>query len=139
MFCFQAARNMLPGRTEEAIRTLEGATCEGDEAIAESRDAIQGPRADPALAKQSGVSAHCRRKGTREIIGEPPAFRVIVEGARQPLSPQLQDDIHRIAREVLRNAFQHACAHRIEAAIQYDPDLFRLRIRDDGKGWTRRF
>ena len=39
-----------------------------------------------------------------------------------------------IAREVLRNAFQHSGAGRIEAAIQYDPNLFRLRIRDDGKG-----
>jgi signal transduction histidine kinase len=46
----------------------------------------------------------------------------------------LQDEIYRIAREVLRNAFQHACASRIEAAIHYDPNLFRLRIRDDGKG-----
>jgi signal transduction histidine kinase len=46
----------------------------------------------------------------------------------------LQDEIYRIAREVLRNAFQHAAATRIEVAIQYDADLFRLRIRDDGKG-----
>jgi signal transduction histidine kinase len=46
----------------------------------------------------------------------------------------LQDEIYRIAREVLRNAFQHAGARLIEAAIQYDPNLFRLRIRDDGKG-----
>ena len=49
MFSFQAARNLLPGRTEEAIRTLDGAIREGDEAIAEGRDAIQGLRANPEL------------------------------------------------------------------------------------------
>ena len=61
-------------------------------------------------------------------------FQVIMEGQPRTLSPLLQDEIYRIAREVLRNAFQHAGARRIEAAIHYDPDLFRLRIRDDGKG-----
>src|ERR1035441_7373242 len=30
MFSFQAARNLLPGRTEEAIRTLDGAILKGD-------------------------------------------------------------------------------------------------------------
>jgi signal transduction histidine kinase len=50
------------------------------------------------------------------------------------LSPILQDEVYRIARELLRNAFRHAGAHRIEAEIRYDNDRFRLRIRDDGKG-----
>ena len=39
-----------------------------------------------------------------------------------------------IAREILRNAFHHAHASRIEAEIRYDRGMFRLRIRDDGKG-----
>jgi signal transduction histidine kinase len=42
--------------------------------------------------------------------------------------------VYRIAREVLTNAFQHACACEIEAEIIYDSRAFRLRIRDDGKG-----
>ena len=48
MFSFQAARNLLPGRTEEAISTLDEAIRQGDEAIAEGRDAIQGLRANPS-------------------------------------------------------------------------------------------
>ena len=48
MFSFQAARNLLPGRTEEAIRTLDGAIREGDEAVAEGRDAIQNLRLESA-------------------------------------------------------------------------------------------
>jgi signal transduction histidine kinase len=57
-----------------------------------------------------------------------------VEGERRELSPILQDEVYRIAREVLRNAFRHAHAHRIEAEIRYDAHEFRLRIRDDGEG-----
>ena len=54
---------------------------------------------------------------------------MILEGQPRTVTPVVQDEIYRIAREVLRNAFRHAAARRIEAAIQYDPDLFRLRIR----------
>ena len=137
MFSFQAARNLLPGRTEEAIRTLDQAICEGDEAIAEGRDAIQGLRANPAV--ESNLEYMLTAAG-KELVrsssaeGEPPAFQVTVEGARQPLSPFLQDEVYRIAREILRNAFHHASASRIETEIAYDSQFFRLRIRDNGKG-----
>jgi signal transduction histidine kinase len=57
-----------------------------------------------------------------------------VEGERQPLQPLLQDEVYRIARELLRNAFQHAEAAQIEAEIRYGPHLLRVHVRDDGKG-----
>jgi signal transduction histidine kinase len=43
-----------------------------------------------------------------------------------------------MAREFLRNAFRHAHASRIEAEIAYDTQLFRLRIRDNGRGIDRK-
>ena len=46
----------------------------------------------------------------------------------------IQDEVYRIAREVLRNAFRHARAHQIEVEIRYDDSQLRLRIRDDGTG-----
>jgi len=140
MFSFQAARNLLPGRTEEAIRTLDGAIREGDEAIAEGRDAIQGLRADPALASNlehqlTAAGKELARSSNAE--GQPPDFRVMIVGTRQPLAPLLQDEVYRIAREILRNAFHHAHASHIEAEIAYDSQFFRLRIRDNGKGIDR--
>jgi signal transduction histidine kinase len=57
-----------------------------------------------------------------------------VEGERKTLSALPRDEIYRIARELLRNAFQHAEASRIEVEIRYDDREFRLRVRDDGKG-----
>jgi signal transduction histidine kinase len=140
MFSFQAARNLLPERTGEAIRTLDQAIGEGDEAIAEGRDAIQGLRANPTLESNlehllTAAAKELARSSSAE--GEPPAFQVTVEGARQPLSPILQDEVYRIAREILRNAYHHANASRIEAEITYDGQFFRLRIRDNGKGIGR--
>jgi ligand-binding sensor domain-containing protein/signal transduction histidine kinase len=140
MFSFQAARNLLPGRTEEAIRTLDRAIRAGDGAIAEGRDAIQGLRAKPVLEsnlEHQLTAAGKELAGSSSAEGEPPAFQVTVEGARQPLSPLLQDEVYRIAREILRNAFHHAHASRIEAEIAYDRQFFGLRIRDNGKGIDR--
>jgi signal transduction histidine kinase/ligand-binding sensor domain-containing protein len=137
MFSFQAARNLLPERAEDAVRTLDEAIREGDEAIAESRDAIQGLRADPGLERDlermlTGLGKELAKPSGAE--GEPPAFQVTVEGSRQPLSPLLQDEVYRMVREFLRNAFRHARASRIEAEIAYDRRFFRVRIRDNGTG-----
>src|ERR1035438_2248554 len=113
MFSFQAARNLLPERADEAIRTLDHAIREGDDAIAEGRNAIQGLREEPALEsnlEQLLTAAAKELSGSSSSEGEPPAFLVTVEGARQPLSPLLQDEVYRIAREILQNAFRHAHA-----------------------------
>jgi signal transduction histidine kinase len=137
MFRIQAARNMLPGRPEEAMQALDGVLTRAEEAITESRDAIQDLHSQPAA--QSDL-AHLLTTAGQELAGseeanlDSPNFRVTVEGERQAMSPVLQDEVYRIAREVLRNAFRHAGARHIEAEIRYDKRLLRLRIRDDGKG-----
>ena len=63
-----------------------------------------------------------------------PTFRLLVEGRPRLLDPLLQDEIYRIAREALGNAFRHAHAQNIEAEITYGDRLFVLRIRDNGCG-----
>jgi signal transduction histidine kinase len=67
-------------------------------------------------------------------MGHSPAFHMTIEGTPQTISIVLQDEVYRIAREAIRNAFRHAGASHIEAEVQYDKAQLRLRIRDDGKG-----
>jgi signal transduction histidine kinase/ligand-binding sensor domain-containing protein len=137
LFRIQAARNMLPRRTEEASEALDGVIGKAEQAITEGRDAIQNLRAEPAA---EGDLVHMLTATGKELAGSQDAnpdsaiFGVTVEGARQSLSPILQVEAYRIARELLRNAFLHARARKIEAEIRYEDRLFRLRIRDDGKG-----
>jgi signal transduction histidine kinase len=137
MFRFQAARNMLPRRPEQAMQALDGAIARTEQAITESRGAIQDLRSE--AISQSDLVELLTATGQELAAFEDanrdgPAFRVIVEGERRSLSPILQEEVYWIARELLRNAFQHASAHRIEAEIRYEDDRFRLRVRDDGKG-----
>jgi signal transduction histidine kinase len=137
MFQFQAVRNLMPRRPEEAMQSLDEAISETEKALAESRDAIQGLRSEP-IAK--GNLAELLKATSQELStsgnGDPalPVFDLIEEGEGKPLSPATKNEICRIAFEILRNAFRHSHAHRIEAEIRYDAHVLRLRIRDDGQG-----
>jgi PAS domain S-box-containing protein len=61
-------------------------------------------------------------------------FRVIVVGRPKPLQPLIQDEIYRIGREALINAFFHSQAQRIELELEYTDIDLRMRIRDNGCG-----
>ena len=137
LFQFQAARNMLPRRVDEAIQTLDGAIGATVGAIAEGRGAIHDLRLDSAHNRDLAESL---KTAAEELEASPqpnpqkPDFQMILEGERKKLHPALQDEVYRIAREIMRNAFQHANASRIEVEIRYDERALRLRIRDNGRG-----
>jgi len=137
MFQFQAVRNLMPRRPEEAMKSLDDAINETEKAISESRDAIHGLRSEP-IAK--GNLAELLMATSQELLRsetsnhQPPAFELIEEGERRTLSPTIKNDVCRIAREILRNAYRHARAHRIETEVRYGDNTLRIRVRDDGKG-----
>jgi signal transduction histidine kinase/streptogramin lyase len=140
MLQFQAARNMLPRRPDDAAHTLDGAISDTEQAIAESRDAIHDLRSQSVSPTDLATSLEAvgeELAAVQEANHNSPKFRVIVEGEPKKLSPDLQDELYRIARELLRNAFRHAGASHIEAEIRYDESQLRLRLRDDGKGIDR--
>jgi signal transduction histidine kinase/ligand-binding sensor domain-containing protein len=136
MFEFQAARNMFQKRPEEALHALDDAIMGTEHAISESQDAIENLRGTSTegdlvrLIKIMGEDLAAARCGDHDS----PRFGLTVEGQQRALSPNIRDEIYRIAREVLRNAFRHSQAHRIEAEILFDEEQLRLRVRDDGKG-----
>jgi signal transduction histidine kinase len=137
MFQFQAARNLLPRRPESAMEALDEAILTTEKAIAEGRDAIQDLR--PELIAQHDLAELLTATGqeltgTQVRNGRHPSFRVIVEGKPWRLPLTVQEEIYRIGREAIRNAFSHAVAHRIEVELRYDERELRLRVRDDGEG-----
>ena len=134
---FQAARNLLPGQSDRAAEVLDEGLHDAADAIVEGRNAIQNLRAKPSLDTDLGSLLNAAGQELAQSVeaeGNAPAFRVVVEGPRLPLAPLRRDEIYRIGREMMRNAFRHAQADRVEAEIRYDRAMFRLRIRDDGKG-----
>jgi signal transduction histidine kinase len=50
------------------------------------------------------------------------------------LHPLRRDDLYRIGREALINAFRHSRARHIEVELRYSSDELSIRVRDDGCG-----
>jgi signal transduction histidine kinase len=137
MFRLQAVRDMLPGRAPaEAIEALDIALERGDKAIAEGRDTVSDLR-EPIMGDSDiaqALTALGKELAQQSGNGLVPCVRVLLEGKQRELNPILRDEIYRIAREALRNAFRHARAQKIEAEITYSDSEFLLHVRDDGGG-----
>ncbi len=130
MLGLQVGINRLPpGSAKEA---LEKALERGDQAIAEGRDAVHDLRSSTTVTND--LADAVKALGDQMASDDGASFYLVVEGAPRHLHPILRDEIYRLAREAVRNAFRHAQAGRIEAEISYGEKLFRLRIRDDGRG-----
>ena len=131
MLMFATVRHLLPARPAAASRTLDEALERADQAIVESREAIQGMRSSTELTNDL---ARALKSVGDELASEDSAeFAVTVNGASRDVHPILRDEIYKIAREAIRNAFHHAHARLIEAEITYS-EILRVSIRDDGRG-----
>ena len=104
--------------------------------IDEGRNAVRGLRSSQSASLDL---EHAFSRVPQEIAGGGPPgekvdFRVIVDGEQRPLHPVLRDEVYRIGREALINAFRHARAKKIELELEYSPNRLRILVRDDGCG-----
>jgi signal transduction histidine kinase len=130
MLRLQVVSDLLPqGKAKEELeQTLQRA----DQAIAEGRDAVYDLRSSATTTND--LAQALRALGNELATPDGRTFRLVVEGSTRDLHPIVRDEVYRISREALRNAFTHSQGHHIEAEITYGDRLFRLRIRDDGEG-----
>jgi signal transduction histidine kinase len=99
--------------------------------IDESRKAIQGLRSSDWHTSNL-VLALSRIQ--EELQTADIDFRIAVGGQQKQLPPEIQDEIYRIGREALVNAFRHSGAKNIELELEYSDSELRIRIRDNGCG-----
>jgi signal transduction histidine kinase len=101
------------------------------EVLEEGRNAVRGLRSSSSGTVDLAKALSLIRN---ELYVDDIGFRVLVEGQPQPLHPLLGDEVYRIAREAVVNAFRHSQAKNIEVEIEYTSDRFRVLVRDDGCG-----
>ena len=104
--------------------------------IEEGRNAVRGLRSTRSASLDLEQSF---ARIQQEIAGSDPdservEFRVVVDGERRPLHPVLRDEVYRIGREAVINAFRHAHAGKIEMELRYSAGNLTLMVRDDGRG-----
>ena len=124
------------GRLEKpsAMRTdMESALDQADRLLNEVRDRVRDIR---TTGLESDLPRALTGMGEEIFAGAGIEFKLIVTGSPRPLVPAVADDIYKIGREALLNAFAHARSTAVEAEIAYESAELRLRIRDNGRGVT---
>jgi signal transduction histidine kinase len=126
----QAVDDLLP--PGEAKEELEQTLDRADEVVTESRKAVHDLRLSTVVTND--LARAVRTLGDELSNENSATFGFLVEGQVHELHPIVRDEVYRITREALRNAFSHARARHIEAELICAERLLRLRIRDDGEG-----
>ncbi len=98
----------------------------------EGRNALRGLRTTES-GNQSLETAFSRLRQEFPLDGKTD-YRVIVDSVTRPVRPLIRDEVYRIGREALLNAFMHAHANRIEVEVEYASRHLRVLVRDDGRG-----
>jgi signal transduction histidine kinase len=102
---------------------------------AEGRNALQGLRSrDSGSTRLEQAFAQIEQEFAQRGTAPPAELRIAVEGRPRPLHPVFRDEVYRIGREAVINAFRHSGARNIDVAIEYSKRQFRLVVRDDGCG-----
>src|SRR5229473_229902 len=100
--------------------------------IEEGRNAVQGLRL-PNRHSEDLEQAFARIQQELDVAGGT-CFRVVAEGVARPLRPMVREEVYRIGREALANAFHHSRARDVEVELEYAPTYLRLLVRDNGSG-----
>jgi len=100
--------------------------------IDEGRNAIRGVRLSDSTSTDiavalSTINQELNSKG--EVV-----FKVIVEGSPRVIHPIVRDEVYRIGREAVVNAFRHSRAKNITVEVSYLVNQLRLLISDNGCG-----
>jgi signal transduction histidine kinase len=138
MLRFQIATETVLSDPLEAKEMLEQALNRADQALAESRKAIQGIRSVASAGRGLADSLNALMNGLVEefCCGQAPPLTtsVVTEGQPRTVNSWVTEEVCRIAREALLNSLSHARAQRIESEVAYSARFLRLRFRDDGIG-----
>jgi signal transduction histidine kinase len=105
---------------------------ESDDVMAEGRDLLVDLHATTSRLKDLPTALADYGEQMRESRSS--NFTVAVNGMVRPLHPIIFEELSRIGKEAIGNAFRHSTARSIEAELNYEPDELRMRIRDDGSG-----
>jgi ligand-binding sensor domain-containing protein/signal transduction histidine kinase len=100
--------------------------------INDGRNAVRGLRS--SNSESDGLEQALSRIPQELALQHPIDFRVIVEGQPRPLHPIIRDEVYRIGREALANAFRHSRATGIEVLVEYGDSQLRILVRDNGCG-----
>lgn len=128
----QAISTLLPAKSVEAKENLDSVLDQIDAVLEEGRRAIWDIHSSSILDNDLIEAFTLAGEDLNKTY--PANFSLTIEGKSRALHPPVRDQVYRIGREALTNAFRHSKATKIEAGIEYASKHLRIFIRDNGCG-----
>jgi signal transduction histidine kinase len=124
-------------RVSRLLELSQSALAEMRALLAELRPAGNGDEAaTPSLARvQAQGLAAAIRKYAADIARDGLQVDLVANAYTRQSLPR-EEALYRIAQEALNNVVKHAGARRVEIELTADAQAVRLRVRDDGGGFT---
>jgi signal transduction histidine kinase/streptogramin lyase len=110
---------------DEALAQSDHVMMEGRELLLDLRTGLGGA----SSLSEAFAAAEIELRKIRDV-----KYKVIVHGEPKVLHPVVFEEVYRLGREALINAFRHSNASVIEAELIYESQAVRVRFRDNGVG-----
>jgi signal transduction histidine kinase/ligand-binding sensor domain-containing protein len=103
-----------------------------DEVLSEGRERVHTLRAEAVKVEDLALALtdYAERRAVEKAI----RFSLTLLGLKRRLDPLVRDEVFRIAREALANAFLHSGSSMIEVILEYGRSGFQLTVKDNGSG-----
>lgn len=131
MLRFHFATEALP-ENEPARASLQAALSRADEVIVEARHRVQDLREE--TPEEEDFAAGVATIGQELELHKLMEFRVIEDGDRRELRPEVRSELCKIAREALTNILHHSHASSAEVMLYYSRRDFIMKCSDNGVG-----
>lgn len=130
---FQSVMKVIP-KGSPGHELMEEVLDRADQVLLEGRQSVRGLRATELPAGK--LSDTLERCGRELAHMSPATFTLKTLGTPLALSPLPFDEVYKIAREAVFNAFQHANASAIQVTLTYDVKGLTVTVWDNGAGIT---
>jgi signal transduction histidine kinase/ligand-binding sensor domain-containing protein len=131
ILAFSSIAQRLPIQ-HPARQSMERTLDRADAILAEGRDRVQDLRAHESSGSDLYQAFWLAAEELQAIRTIEAIVRI--EGSARKLQNDAREQVYRIGREALVNAFKHSEASRVEVILRFEADAFMLQVRDDGKG-----
>jgi signal transduction histidine kinase len=120
-----------PSHEKEVLRDIikDAGTC-----LSDARHSLWGLRS-PAGTQEHSLAENLARHARQAVSGTPIRLVLEIQPAPRQLSPDLEYQLLRIAKEAVANSILHAEPKTIEIRLAFMKDNVELSIKDDGKGF----
>jgi signal transduction histidine kinase/ligand-binding sensor domain-containing protein len=116
-------------------RQLGGLAARLRETVSRSRNMVASLHT--SAQPQHGLLEALRLSEAEFRMSQRPLFTLTQRGQPGQMDPLLHDEVYRICREAIANAFRHSRAEHIRVDVDFQPHGLLVEIADDGIGMDR--